>query len=356
MAKKEKEKKDTTEVSSDIDPILRGILGKDYAGVIGFGAAIEKREGISTGSLGLDLKLGGYLARDRLIEFFGPPGSFKTSMSLIAMLGYVKKHGYKRSPFIIDMERTIDRAFITSFGLDPDQIIIARPRTAEEALDVTEKLLTSTKCGFGIFDSVDACETEKEMERSLSEMGMAELPRLMSRFSRSVSKITADADCGLIMINQIRATMDKYKPEVTSGGNGLPYYACQRIRFSSKKSAIVEGAAHITARIKKNKLFPTIEAETEFDLIPAQGIVKLDDWISTGKQIGVLSTAGAYIDIMDGDETLTRVHGRDGLKEWLETNKNQTLFDSLIRSRFMAVSGTMVTNPSEAEENSLDVQ
>jgi recombination protein RecA len=341
-----------------VDPTIAALLkGWEFTGTMGFGMAVPDRDPISTGSLSLDLKLGGGLARDRVIEYYGKTQSMKTTMALIAMKSFVDNFGYDRPPFIIDMERTITAKFVKGFGLDVSKIFFARPMSAEEALEMTERLLKSGSFGFGMFDSVDAMESEKELGRTLTEQSMAELPKLMSRAMRGISKIVVDQDCMMLFVNQVRASLNMYAPgDVTSGGNALPYYASQRVGFGGKPSKTNPRALDLTARPKKNKMAPLITAECNFDVIPAVGIDKFLDYFNTAKEVGVLSQGGAWYYLMDeNDKKTQQFKGQNGVREWLEDKDNSGIFDIMVRERFSAVSGGMVVVATEEEENSLDI-
>jgi recombination protein RecA len=341
-----------------VDPMLVSVLkGWDFTGKQGFGMAVPDRDPISTGSLSLDLKLGGGLARDRVIEYYGKTQSMKTTMGLIAMKSYVDTFGYDRPPFIVDMERTITAKFVRGFGLDVSKIYFAQPMCAEEALEITERLLKSGSFGFGLFDSVDAMETEKELGRTLNEQSMAELPKLMSRAMRGISKIVVDMDCLMLFVNQVRASLNMYAPgDVTSGGNALPYYASQRVGFGGKPSKTNPAALDLTARPKKNKLSPLITAECNFDVIPARGVDKFLDFFNTAKEVGLLVGAGAYWRLMDeNDNVMQQFKGQNEVKGWLQDKENESIFDAMVRERFAAVSGGMQVTLSEEEENSLDI-
>lgn len=200
MAKKE----------TNLDPMIAALTYgiKDFSGVCGFGAFIPPRPLISTGSLSLDVKLGGGLASsDRLIEYYGPPQSMKTSFGLSAIKQYVDLYGYDRPPFILDIERTILASFVSSFGLDPDKIFVARPTTAEQTMQIISNIMASGKFGMGMLDSIDALESAEDVSKNYGEASMMKLPKLMSEAMRDLSKASVDNNTGLILINQCRTGM-----------------------------------------------------------------------------------------------------------------------------------------------------
>lgn len=345
-------KKVIEEEETSIDPFILAITGnKSFAGQIGFGNFIPRREGISTGSIALDLKLGGSLPRDRVIEYFGPPSSCKTSMALMAMKNYVDKYGYEKIPFIVDVERSITPQFVEGYGIDPDRVLVVRPDTAEAGLDMTSNLVRSGKCGLGIYDSVDAMETEKESHRSLKDASMAELPRLMSRTMRKLCKETIDNNCGIIFVNQIRSTLSMYGPsEATSGGISLVYYSHIRIRWSAKPSDTLEGALKLTPKIKKNKLAPLITADSEFNFFPGKGVDKSSDYLAAGLQVGAIVQAGPMYNVINGDE-LIKCKGKDGFKTWGMEPQNLLLLRDLIHSRWAIVSKGLEVSAEEEEDD-----
>lgn len=352
MAKKENKE--------SLDPMVLALTHgiKDFSGVCGFGAFIPKRPLISTGSLNLDLKLGGGVASDRVVEFYGPPQSMKTSWALSTMKCYVDQFGYDRIPFILDIERTILADFVASFGLDPNRIFVARPATAEQAMQIISNMMASGKFGIGILDSIDALESAEDVGKNYGEASMMKLPKLMSEAMRDLSKASVDNNTGLILINQCRTGMSAYQAvETTSGGKAIPYYTSQRIRFSNKgPSENVTGAVTIKAALKKNKLFPLIQSEAEIDFIPGKGVDKTSDYLSVSKELGITTLSGPYYSVWNGEELLGKFQGRVKFGEWVTSSKeNTTMFEELVKNKFDQVYHGMVTEPSEEEENSIEV-
>lgn len=349
-----------------INPLLETMLGKvKTKGKISIGGVPDERPRISTGSLSLDLKLGGGIASDRIIEYYGPSGSCKTSMALVAMKNYIDKFGYDRTPAILDIERTLTNPFIRSYGIDPDRIIYARPDTAEETMDILSALIRSGLVGFAILDSVDGLESEEDYKKSYSEGSMMKLPKLLSEAMRDLSKATADFEACLILINQIRVGIKNFQTvETTSGGSAIPYYSSQRIRFSSRgPHKEYKGALDIKAAPKKNKLWPgLIKAETEFPFTPGHGIHELGDRLHAAQQFGVLRSAGPMLYLLvpeDGPyEVLGKVgdnedsygfkwKGREAFNEWLSAAENTVIFNSLVKEAFSNIRKDITSDTDE---------
>lgn len=301
-------------------------FGKDS--ILSMGPKYEKVETISTGSISLNQCLGvGGIPNDRIIEIFGPPSAGKTSLSLQIVSQYVADQGYDRPPVYIDLERTTGLDLVRSMGIDPEKMIFCYPDTAEEALQLAQDLGKTGKVGLIIFDSIDAAQSEKETKRLMNEVGVGDLPRLLSKALRSISKISVDNKCCYIFINQIRMNIGVMygNPETTSGGNALPFYSSVRLRVSSKPSSAADNTIAMKVKIVKNKVAPALNKVAEFDFICAKGTDKYVDIINYAKDIGFIRFAGPsckYFDPETGEELVLSSGGKAGLTEWLLEEKN----------------------------------
>lgn len=193
----------------EIDMIASSIAKKfGKEDVMSLGPRYEKVNAISTGSISLDATLGvGGLPDDRVVEIFGPPSAGKTSLCLQVVKQYVDQNGYDRPPVYIDLERTTGLDLVSSMGIDPEKMIFCYPDTAEEALQLCQDLGKTGKVGVVIFDSIDAAQSESDTKRLMNEKGVGELPRLMSKALRSLSKISVDSKCLYLFINQVRTNI-----------------------------------------------------------------------------------------------------------------------------------------------------
>ena len=191
---------------SEIDMIAASIAKKfGKENLMSLGPRYEKVKAISTGSVSLDSVLGvGGLPSDRVIEVYGPPSAGKTSLCLQIVKQYVDTYGYERVPVFVDLERTTGLDLIKSMGIDPDKMVFCYPDTAEEALQLCQDLGKTGKVGVIVFDSIDAAQSERDTKRLMNETGVGDLPRLLSKALRSISKISVDNDCMYLFINQVR--------------------------------------------------------------------------------------------------------------------------------------------------------
>jgi recombination protein RecA len=308
----------------EIDMIAHSIAKKfGKENIMSLGPRYEKVKPISTGSISLDAVLGvGGLPSDRVIEIYGPPSAGKTSLCLQVANQYVSKFGYERPPVYIDLERTTGLDLVTSMGLDSNKMIFCYPDTAEEALQLCQDLGKTGKVGVIIFDSIDAAQSERDTKRLMNETGVGDLPRLLSKALRAISKISVDNDCMYLFINQVRINIGVMygNPETTSGGNAIPFYSSVRLRVSSKPSKDLDGAIAMKVKIVKNKVAPALNKTAEFDFICGVGTDPYLDLIGYAKDTGLVRFAGSAVKWENPEnkeqETLC-TGGKNGLKDLL---------------------------------------
>jgi recombination protein RecA len=319
---------------AEIDLVMNAFskkFGKEN--MISMGPKYEKVEPISTGSISLDSTLGvGGLPNDRVIEIYGPPSAGKTSLCLQVVKQYVEKYGYERPPVYIDLERTTGLDLVTSMGLDANQMIFCYPDTAEEALQLCQDLGKTGKVGVVIFDSIDAAQSEKDTKRLMNETGVGDLPRLLSKALRAISKISVDNQCMYLFINQVRMNIGVLygNPETTSGGNAIPFYSSVRLRVSSKASSDQPNSINMKVKIVKNKVAPALNKVAEFTFICGQGTDKYLDLIGCAKDMGLLRFAGSTVKCFNGEtgeEESICTGGKLGAKQYFM--ENQDAYESL---------------------------
>ena len=194
-------------------------------------------KGIPTGSLSLDLALGGAgIPCGRVTELFGPESSGKTTLALHIIANAQRKGGVAA---FIDAEHALDTTWAKKLGVDVSSLLISQPSTGEEALEITEMLIRSNSLDAVVIDSVAALTPKAEIEGEMGDSHMALQARLMSQAMRKLAAVINKSKTALIFINQIRMKIGVMfgNPETTPGGRALKFYSS--VRLDVRRTAAV---------------------------------------------------------------------------------------------------------------------
>ena len=275
-------------------------------------------DGISTGSLGLDLCVGGRgLPRGRVIEIFGPESSGKTTLTLHVIANAQRSGGVCA---FIDAEHALDPQYARRLGVDLDSLLISQPDHGEQALDITETLVKSSAVDVIVVDSVAALVPKAEIEGEMGDSFVGLQARLMSQALRKLTALVAKSNTCLIFINQIREKIGVMfgSPETTTGGRALKFYSSVRIDIR-RIGQIKDGEEPIGARTKatvvKNKMAPPFK-KCEFDILFNEGINRLGEVLDIGVEKGVIKRTGTWVSY--GETRLGQ--GRDKARDFLKEN------------------------------------
>ena len=161
-----------------------------------------KVETVSTGSLAIDLCLGGNgLPRGRIIEIYGPESSGKTTFCLSVIAEAQRRGGLAA---FIDVEHALDPKYARVVGVNLDDLLVSQPDSGEDALNITETLIRSNAIDVIIIDSVAALITKAELDGQMGDMTMGSQARLMSQAMRRLTAVVSKTKCICIFTNQIR--------------------------------------------------------------------------------------------------------------------------------------------------------
>lgn len=253
----------------------------------------------SSGSLGLDIALGGWYAKGRIVEIYGPESSGKTTLTLHA-IAEVQKAGWTAA--FIDAEHALDPSYARKVWVDTDNLVIAQPDYGEQALEIVDSLVRSAAVDLIIVDSVAALVPKAEIEGDMGDSHMGLQARLMSQALRKITGVINKSGTTVIFINQLRMKIGVMfgSPETTTGGNALKFYASQRLDIR-RKAKIESGTAmdkevnwNLTkVKVIKNKVAPPFR-EAEFDVMYNEGISKAGEILDIGSNLEVIKKAWAF--------------------------------------------------------------
>lgn len=274
-------------------------------------------ETIPTGSISLDLALGGGIPKGRIIEIYGPESSGKTTLTLHVIAELQKTGG---TAAFVDAEHALDPAYAKRLGVDVEKLLVSQPDSGEQALEIVETLVRSNAVDIVVIDSVAALVPQAEIEGDMGDSHMGLQARLMSQALRKLTSIISRSKCTVVFINQLRMKIGVMfgNPETTTGGNALKFYASVRMdirRASQIKTGEEIIGNRVRVKVVKNKIAPPFR-QAEFDIMYNHGISVEGDILDLATEKGIVEKAGAWFSY-NGENI---AQGREAAKQYLVDN------------------------------------
>jgi recombination protein RecA len=254
-------------------------------------------EGISSGSLSVDLALGGKgFPRGRIIEVFGPESSGKTTLALHAVAASQRAGGIAA---FIDAEHALDPSWAKKLGISLESLLVSQPTSGEEAMNIAEMLIKSNAIDIIVVDSVAALVPQKELDGEIGDSFVGLQARLMSQAMRKLTGAIAKSKTTVIFINQIREKIGVMfgSPETTPGGRALKFYSSCRVdvrRIGQLKDGEDVVGQRVKVKVVKNKVAPPFRV-AEFDMMHADGISVEGDILDLAVTAKLVDKTGTWL-------------------------------------------------------------
>ena len=274
--------------------------------------------GVSTGSLSLDLALGGFgIPHGRVVEFFGPESGGKTTLALHVAASAQRAGGVVA---FIDAEHALDPTWARKCGVRLEELLVSQPDTGEQAMEIVDMLVRSNAVDCIIIDSVAALVPKAELEGDMGQAHVGLQARLMSQSLRKLTGLISKSRCIVIFINQLREKIGVMfgNPETTPGGRALKFYSSIRVdirRITTIKEGELSVGNHVRAKVVKNKVAAPFKA-AEFDIMFTGGISTEGDVLDLAIADNLIDKTGAWFSY--GQVRLGQ--GRENTKQFLHDN------------------------------------
>ena len=311
--------------------------------------ADRKIAGIPTGSLSLDMALGGQgIPRGRIIEMFGPESSGKTTLALHCVAQAQKDGGIAA---FIDAEHALDPSWAKKLGVELDALLVSQPNSGEEAMQICEMLVKSNAVDIIVVDSVAALIPRQELEGEIGDTHVGLQARLMSQSMRKLTGAIAKSKTSVIFINQIREKIGVMfgSPETTPGGRALKFYSSCRIdvrRIGQLKDSDEVVGQRVRTKVVKNKVAPPFRI-AEFDMMHTNGISMEGDILDLAVDRSIVAKSGSWFKYND-----THIgQGKEKARAFLMENPEVT---EELRRKVMEADGLLADSAAPVDADASD--
>ncbi|XVF07168.1 hypothetical protein REPUB_Repub06bG0115200 [Reevesia pubescens] len=253
---------------------------------------------ISTGSLKLDLALGiGGLPKGRMVEIYGREASGKTTLALHIIKEAQKLGGYCA---YLDVENAMDPSLAESIGVNPQNLLISHPDSAENLLCVVDTLTKSGSVDVIVVDSVAALVPQCELDGSIGDNKHDAQAKIMTQALRKIHSSLCRSRTLIIFLNQVRYNSKSGQAfgrmdEVTCGGNALKFYSAIRLRMM--RTGLLKSEDKITGlgvcvQVVKNKLAPALQ-KAELGIQFGRGFCCESEVLELASEYGIIIKEGS---------------------------------------------------------------
>jgi recombination protein RecA len=312
--------------------------------------SVQQVSVIPTGSISLDAALGvGGFPRGRVMEVFGPESSGKTTLALQVIAQAQAAGG---TAAFIDAEHALDPTYARALGVDVDNLLVSQPDYGEQALEITNSLISSNVIDVVVVDSVAALVPKAELEGEMGDSFMGLHARLMSQAMRKLTAAVSRANACLIFINQVREKIGVVfgNPETTTGGRALKFYSSVRIEV--RRIGAIKDGDQVTGnrtkiKVVKNKVAAPFR-EVEVDILYGQGISREGDLLDLAATHEVVEKSGSWFSY--AGERLGQ--GRDNARLFLKEHPViRDRLDTMLRQK-LGLTETPAAMPTTSEVES----
>lgn len=279
--------------------------------------SVPKR--FTSGSLALDVALGGGWPAGQWVEIVGKESAGKTAIAYKTIAANQKADPDFAALWIAAEAYDTDQA--AALGVDNSRVAIIPTQEMELAFELMLEAAESRGVDMIVLDSYPALIPSEEAEKAMDEFTTAVGARLMNKFTRKAGKATKRAADGTerpllgIIINQYRDKIGGFArfgvPQTTPGGHGKDYFFYARLEvakddfITEKRPGIpdpVKVGQTIKLRTIKNKsAAPQQVASVDFYFrgAPHLGFNRGDydlgkEYFTMGVLFGVIKKSGAW--------------------------------------------------------------
>lgn len=329
MAKKAVVKKE--EIKGDLFASMEEKFGKGVIVRASDKKHDEVKEWISSGSLTLDMAIGGVGKAipkgGRCTCILGKEGSGKTTLALHTIAEENKKGNFC---CFLDVENSIDLEYAESVGVNLDMLFLVDREcllkklgikdreivSGEEWLEFLCEVLESNIYPTVIMDSVAALIPMAEITQGIQGGRLAGVASMMAKAYRAVNASLTVFNGAFIYLNQYRMNPGGYVPLTEPGGEAWKYLQSLKIEIYKKVDKDDDGSHGIIVKGKVTKSKVCIPYRTfEYYLKFGAGIIRESEILDIAVEQGLIIKGGAWLTYGE-----TKMQGADNFIKLLQDN------------------------------------
>jgi recombination protein RecA len=309
------------------------------------GSVKFKESTIPSGILALDYALGtGGWPRPTMIEVYGAPDIGKSSVLGLSAIREAQKMGLVCG--VVALEPRFDGDWAAKHGVDPDDLMIARPDDGLTAFNMLHDWIRGEIVDFILFDSIGAVlrPSETEPDGKPSQGGQS---ALITWGVKAALPLAFKRGKTVIFLNQIRDDMNSRISGIhdSPGGWALKHSCDIRIELRTgrdkqsdftikdsdgKENYDIQVGRELIAKIVRNKHSEGTNKRASFYFYNSEsngkfGIDRATDVIRTGLRTGVIERRGAYYNnaaFPENEKGERTIYGKDAIADFIEENPN----------------------------------
>jgi recombination protein RecA len=305
-----------------------------------------------TGSLSLDVSIGGGLAGNQWAEVYGPENHGKTAITLKSLAANQARDPDFFTLWVASEHYDLDQA--QALGVDTERVHVLSTQDMAFAYDTVIEYLEQRACDFVVIDSYPAMIPPQEDEKGMDEYTQAEGAKMTNKFFRKVGKAgrrnykdPGDRPWAGIFVNQPREKIPSgWAPrgaptETTPGGRGknfafytrLEVKRAEWIEIGPEKSKTKVGQVIRTRAVKSKGSPPQRVASMDFYFTDTPDFKRGDydvtkDVLTMSVLFDVVRKGGAWYRFEDEKwqglkAVLDDVRARDDLRERIEAKTRE---------------------------------
>ena len=301
-------------MNAELTKLITKINKKYGSDTIVIGSDITEGIGrLTTGSVSLDVALGGGWPTNQWHEIIGEASNGKTAIALKTIAANQKKDPEFTAVWIAAEQWVPEYAELC--GVDVSRLYVVSTNIMEEAYETVIEITGSKAVDCIVIDSLPALVPSAEDDKEMEESTVGRSALLTNKFFRKVGKASkrslTEAERPFIglLINQWRSKIGVMygDPRTTPGGLGKDYAFFTRMEVRRDSEWIEVGTGQdkkrigqtIKARVIKNKSAPPSQVAT-FDFYFAEGGPCLPGEYDFAKEIAALAVVKGIIDRKGG--------------------------------------------------------